>query len=164
MLGDEKQKTAHIPENLSLPSVQKFSLKNIIIKYSIILLLAELVSWWFLFYSWFSIPTHIPGTPINISGLILLFTLTIIIFLLQKESIKRKKTIALIHLIAVSGLVTFLAELAFQAIRFSTLVENSFDNKLYLTIRGVIIITLFSLVISLFIGLILKKRIQRIER
>jgi hypothetical protein len=139
-------------------------LRPIVIKYSIILLVAELISWWLLFYSPLNIPSHIPKTPINISGLLLLSLVTIIIVFLQKESLKSNKQITFIRLILMSGLVVFLAELVFQFIRFSTLVADTFSERLFYALRGVIVITLMAIIISIITASIIKKRSKPVEQ
>lgn len=127
------------------------------------MLLVELTSWWILFYSPFNIPTHIAKTPINISGLVLLLALSIIITQSQRETIKLNKSFTLIHLITVGGLVTFFAELVFQAIRFPTLVAETLSEKFYFTSRGIFAITLISIVISIITGTILKQKNKKAD-
>jgi hypothetical protein len=163
-IGSGTSNITQFPKGIDKVINRKFSLKNIIIKYSIILLLVELTSWWILFYSPFNIPTHIARTPINISGLFLLLTLSIIIVLSQRDTIKIKKSVTLIHLIAVGGLVTFFAELAFQAIRFPTLVAETLSEKFYFASRGIFAITLISIVISIITGTILKQKNKKAEQ
>jgi hypothetical protein len=134
-------------------------LKNIlIIKYSLILFFTQLITWWLLFFSPFNIPAHIPKTKINISGICLLLSLSIIIFLSQKESLNSNKQITFIRLVLLGGLVTFFAELAFQSIRFLSLFAETFSEKLYYACRGVLGTTLIAIIISLITATIIKRR------
>jgi hypothetical protein len=139
-------------------------MRPIIIKYSIILLIGELISWWVLFYSPLNIPSHIPKTPINISGLLILSLVSIVIVFFQNESLNSNKKTTFIQLILMSGLVVFLAELVFQLIRFSTLIADTFSERLFYAIRGVIGITLMAIIISLITASIIKKRSKPVEQ
>ena len=103
-------------------------------------------------------------TPLNISGLFLLLLLSIIIFFFQKECLKSNKVITFIYLVLTSGLVVFLAEFVFQIIRFSTIVADTLNEKLYSAGRGVIVITLIGIIISLIIGTITRRKGKLVQR
>jgi hypothetical protein len=139
-------------------------LKSIVIKYSIILLVAQLISWRILFYSPLNIPSHIPRTPIDISGLLLLSLITVIIILFQKEGLKYNKQISLAQLILTSGLVAFIAELVFQFIRFKTIIADTFNEKLFYALRGVIVIPLMTIIISIITALIIRRRNKPVKQ
>jgi len=122
--------------------------------------LGELFSWWLFFYSPFSIPTYIPQSPINIPGLSLLILITITIVFLQKKTLKFKRDISFTRLVLVGGLATFCSEIIFQAIRFQSIIADTIAEKLYFASRGVIVITLLSLIISLISASFLKRKMK----
>jgi hypothetical protein len=123
--------------------------------------LGELFSWWLFFYSPFNIPTYIPKSPINISGLSLIILITATIVFLQRKTLKFKRDISFTHLVLVGGLATFCSEIIFQAIRFQSILADTFAEKIYFALRGVIIITLLSVVISMISASFLKRKMKQ---
>lgn len=130
--------------------------KNIILKFSSILLLGNLFNYWFLFYSPWNIPELIPGTPISIAGLLLtLLTITVLI-LAQKQILKKKNDLSIIKLTLLGAIICFVAEFFFQVIRWPTVNADSTYERAYYCLRGILIVPAFSVFFSLLIALQLK--------
>ena len=133
-------------------------MRSIIIKFSALLLAGELFSWWLLFYSTFDIPLHIHGTPINISGLLLIILHILIIYFFQKKVLKFNRQTTVIQLTFLGGFVSFISEFVFQSIQFNTIIADTFAGKLYYACRAVIVIPIFAIFISFIIGIFLKRK------
>jgi hypothetical protein len=130
--------------------------KNIILKFSGILLLGQLLNYWLLFYSPWNIPEFIPGTPISIAGLLLMLLTITILILAQRQILKKKNDLSIIKLALHGAIICFVAEFFFQIIRWPTITADSTYERAYYCFRGILIVPAFSAVYSLLIAVQLK--------
>jgi uncharacterized membrane protein YdjX (TVP38/TMEM64 family) len=133
-------------------------MKEIILKYSGILLIGQIFNYWLLFYSPLDLPEQIPRTPINIGGLILLVLTTIVLIYFQKAVTKLEGRKTVLQLTFLGFIVCFIAVLLFQIVRFPTVSGNNISERIYYGMRGIVVVTLFGIIISFFIALRIKKK------
>jgi hypothetical protein len=122
--------------------------------------MGELFCWWVFYYSPLGIPTHIPGTPINISGLSLIVLFSAVIVWLQKRILKLNRKTSLGRLVLAGCLVIFLSEFVFQSIRLSSIAKETWKEKLYFGLSGVIGMTLMAFVISIISASLLRRKFR----
>jgi hypothetical protein len=134
--------------------------RSSIIKFSLLLLFGELLSWWMLFYSPFNIPTYVTvtGTSVNILGLFLVVLVAIVLYFFQRRLILLNKELTVMQLAFWSAIVAFTSELIFQIIRLPTITADSDNERFYFAFRGVIFIPVFAFVISLLIANRIKRK------
>ncbi len=128
----------------------------IIIKYSVILLVALLIEWWVTSLSSLSIPDYfnIYKTPINVSGLFLIVILITTLRLVIKSVIKTDPDTSIYKLTLMGTIICFLSEVVFQIVRQFTLTTD----RLYYFLLGTLGITVFGTVFSFFIAYQLKTK------
>ncbi len=129
-------------------------LYKIIIKYSLISFVAFLANWYILFGSPLNIPEYIPLTPVKTNGAILFAICITVIILAQKSLIKVQKDISIILLMLYSAGIFFIAECLFH----SMMLIITIDYTLHEFLSGIIVITLFSTVLSFFVAFQLKTK------
>ena len=134
-------------------------LRNSIIKFSLLLLVGELLSWWMVFYSPIDVPTYfnLMGTSVNVLGLFLFFLLAIVLYFFQKHLLNLNTQSTILQLAFWSATVVFISELIFQFIRLPTIAVDSNSERLYLAFRAVIVIPAIAFVMSLVIASLVKR-------
>ena len=130
-------------------------------RYSFILLVGFIIQYWFLYYSPVSLPKNIPGTPINIPGLLVSTWGLLIIILFQRSILKTNDQTSILKLTYKSAIVFLISECIFQAIRFPLIVADTFRERLFYSIRGVIVIPVFFSIIAFFVAFQLKTKRTR---
>ena len=126
------------------------------IKFSSLLLAGNLVTYWILFLSPWEIPSHIPDTPINIDGLILIGLITLVSYLFQKQVLKLHPDTNVFRLILLSTLVCFIQEIIFHVIKLFLQREEATADYVFYFFLGVIGTSLISCFISIPIAFQLK--------
>jgi hypothetical protein len=135
-------------------------MRSLIIKFGLILLVAELLSWWILFYSPLNIPTYITviGTPLNILGLFLIVLLAVVLYFFQRRLLLLNKEFTVVQLAFWSTVVALISEFLFQIIRLPTINADSINERLYYALRGTLVIPVFAFIISLLIATMVKRK------
>jgi hypothetical protein len=135
-------------------------MKSLIIKFSLLLLVAELLSWWVFFYSPVNIPTYITiiGTPLNILGLFLIVLLAIVLYFFQRRLLLLNREFTVVQLAFWSAIVALISEFLFRIIRLPTITADSVNERLYYALRGALVIPVFAFVISLLIAFLIKRK------
>jgi hypothetical protein len=127
-------------------------------KYTSLLLIGQLISWWIFFLSPFDIPDKIPLTPIKIHGLILVGLLLTILILAQKKLLKSQPVTTITKLTLLGLLICFSSEVIFQTLRQTTLNTETFKDRIFYFFLGVVSITIFGTVISFLTAFQLKTK------
>lgn len=133
-------------------------LKQTIIKYTLLLLAGQLISWWIFFFSPFNIPDKIPMTPIKTDGVILVGILLTTIIFAQKKILKLQPNITIINLTFGGTIICFFSEIIFQLVRQPTLTANTLNEYIYYFLLGVIGISFFGAVLSFLTAFQLKTK------
>ena len=129
-----------------------------IIKYTPLLLVGQIISWWTFFFSPFNIPDKIPMTPIKIHGLILFGLLVTILIMAQKKLLKLHPKATITKLTLLGILICFSSEVIFQTLRQTTLNTETFKDRIFYFFLGVVSITIFGTVISFLTAFQLKTK------
>jgi cytochrome bd-type quinol oxidase subunit 2 len=133
-------------------------MRNIILKYTALLLAGHLFNYWLLYYSPLNLPERIPHTPINIGGLFLIVLVITILIFFQKTVLKLDNQKTVLQLTVLGALVCFLSELLFQVLRFPTVAGDTLSQRIYYCIRGIIVVPLMCIIPSFFIAFQLKTK------
>jgi hypothetical protein len=133
-------------------------LKNIIIKFSGLLVVLLLIEWWLLFFSNLPIPFLIPNTPINISGLLLIITIVSILIFLHKKAFSINSSFGIWKLTLFGTITCFFSEVIFQTARLPTLSADTWPERIYYFLLGVASITFFGAIFSFLIAFQIKTR------
>ncbi|MES2328304.1 MAG: hypothetical protein V4539_01795 [Bacteroidota bacterium] len=132
-------------------------MKKLLVKYSLILLVGIFIEWWIVWSSPLNLPQFIPGTPIDIGGLLLTGLLLVTLIPALKEANKiSSKTIS--QLTIFGALICFSAEIIFQPIRIFWLETHPLSDEFQFLLIGTIGVSLFASVFSFFIAFQLKTR------
>ena len=127
-------------------------MKKLIIRYGCALFAVYLVLWWLFYYSAFNIPTYLPGTPISISGVFLLATLIVFLWLFIRKLRLTVPNISILRLTVIGTITALAAECPFQLVRQSPSHLDTIGERLYsfgLAIFGTLILSwLVSFLIS----------------
>lgn len=135
-------------------------MRSLIIKFTLGLLISELLSWWIFFYSPLNIPTYITiiGNPLNILGLFLIVLLAIVLYFFQKRLLLSNREFTVLQLAFWSAIVALISEFLFQIIRLPTITADSMNERLHYALRGTFVIPVFAFVISLLIAIKVKRK------
>ena len=128
-------------------------MKNIILKYSVLLVIAYLIEWWLFSFSGFISLTYIPYTPINIEGLFLITILLIILIPLHKQLLRLDNSLSIWKLTLIGATVCLIAEIIFRLIRqieAHTIVWT--NEEIFYQLAGACGLTLFGGVLSFLIS------------
>jgi hypothetical protein len=123
-----------------------------------ILLALYIIQWWVLYLSPFNIPTYIPGTPINIGGLLIWVTLILLLLWLIKRLLLVNSTISIWKLTGIGVIVGVTAEFLFQLIRQETIDADSLGDRLHSFFLAILVHVIFSSIISFLISFQLKTK------
>jgi hypothetical protein len=140
---------AIIPDNKMRPTI---------IKYTLLLLVGQLISWWTFFFSPFDIPDKIPQTPIKIDGIILIGLLLTILIFAQKKFLKLQPETTIIKLTLLGTIICFSSEVIFQTVRQPTLIADTLNDHIYYFLLGTIGVSLFGTAISFLTAFQLKTK------
>ena len=130
------------------------AITTILSKYCLLLLLLFLFIHWLLFLSPFKIPTFIPFTPINISGLLIGLSIIAILILVQKSILKKQVSFSFFKLLLTGIIVVYLAELLFQFL----IIFIPPGNSLHYILSNLIRTAIFGGILSLLIAFQLKTK------
>lgn len=133
-------------------------MRNIILKFSALLLIGHLFNYWLLYYSPLNLPERIPHTPINIGGLFLIVLTVAVLIFFQKTVLKLDNQKTVFQLTLLGAPVCFISELLFQALRFPTVIADTLSQRIYYCIRGAIVVPLMCIIPSFFIAFQLKTK------
>lgn len=128
------------------------------IKYTVLLLLGELLAWWILFHSSMDIPEYIPETPLKISGLIRMVLFVTILVFGQKEFLRAKPDIDIFKLTLLGTLICFTEAVFFHAANQIPLMGEPFSTRMEFFLRNLLIITTFAAFLSFFVAFQLKTK------
>lgn len=138
-------------------------MKTLILKYSFLLLLCLLFSFWLKFYSPLNLPENIPNTHFRIHGLFLLCSLLTILILQQKRILILVPETSIGRLTIVGAWTCLNAEIFFQLLRQFTIDAATFLERLYYFAEGTIVITAFGTSLAFLVAFQLKtKRADRL--
>ena len=93
-------------------------MRNVILKFTALLLVGHLFNYWLLYYSPLNLPERIPHTPINIGGLFLIVLTVAILIFFQKSVLNLDNRKTIFQLTILGAFVCFLSELFFQDFYF----------------------------------------------
>jgi hypothetical protein len=133
-------------------------LKPTIIKYTLLLLVGQLIAWWTFFISPFDIPEKIPFTTIRINGLTLIVLLLVIIISALKKILKLQPETTIIKLTFLGAIICFFSGLVFQTVRQPTLNADTFNERIFYFLLGTLGTTIFGTAVSFLTAFQLKKR------
>jgi hypothetical protein len=133
-------------------------LKPILLKYTLLLLVGQLILWWIFFLSPFNIPETIPFTSLKIRGLMLIALLVTIVISALKKFLKTRPEITIIKLTLLGTIICFVSEIIFQMVRQLTPIAETFNDRIYYFLLGVIAITTFGAVVSFLSSFQLKEK------
>jgi hypothetical protein len=126
----------------------------IILKHAGILIVINLILFWLWFYSPFDVPRIIPGTPVNIHGLLLAITFITVLIHLCKRIIKMHPAVNVLRLTLLGTVTCFISEIVIQLIR--SLTDDT--DRLFSFLLGVASMTIFSAFLSFFVAYQLKTK------
>jgi len=86
------------------------TLKRLTIIFSGLLLIGLLFEWWLLYFSGLNIPGHIPYTPINVGGLLLIVLLLTILIIFIKKLVRQNSSFSIFKLTLAGAIICFIAE------------------------------------------------------
>lgn len=133
-------------------------MKRLTIIFSALLLVGLLIEWWLLYFSGLNIPGHIPNTPINVGGLLLIALLLTILIIFIKLLVKQNSSFSTFRLTLAGAIICFIAEFVFQFIKLLTENGDTLKDRLVDFCTGVIVITFFGGVLSFFVSFQIKTR------
>ncbi|MBX3240190.1 MAG: hypothetical protein KIT80_02955 [Chitinophagaceae bacterium] len=133
-------------------------LKKQTIIFSGLLLIGLLFEWWLLDFSGLNIPEHIPYTPINVSGFLLLVLLLTILIVFIKKLVRQDSSFSIFRLTLTGAIACFIAEFVFQFIKLLVENGNLLKGRLIDFCAGVIGIAFLSTVLSFFVSYQVKTR------
>ena len=129
-----------------------------IFKYGFFLLLALFAHFWIFYYSSWNLPEVIPGTPIKISGLLLVGVILTILILAEKNFLKKHPDQTIFNLTILGSAICFFAEFIFQSFRQAFIMADTFSDRLYFFLLGTIGISIFGAAFSFLIAFQLKTK------
>ncbi len=129
-----------------------------IIKFILLLLAGQLISWWIIFFSPFDIPDKIPQTPIKIEGIILVGLLLTILIFAQKKFLKLQPETTITRLTLLGTIICFSSEVIFQTVRQPTLIADTLHDHIYYFLLGTIGVSFFGTALSFLIAFQLKTK------
>lgn len=130
---------------------------SFILKQAAVLVLVNLLLFWLWFYSPFEVPQLIPGTPINIHGMVLVFTFMWVLIYQSKQIIKMQPGVNVIWLTAYGTLTCLIAEIFIQLTKAFT----GDTDRIFSFLLGVMNMTIFCTFLSFFVAYQLKTKNTR---
>ena len=134
------------------------TLKRLTIIFSGLLLTGLLFEWWLIYFSGVSIPGHIPYTPINVGGLLLIVLLLTILIIFIKKLVRQNSSFTIFTLTLAGAIICFISEFVFQLIKFLTQNTDTLKDRFVDFCTGVIGITFFGAVLSFLVSYQIKTR------
>ncbi len=132
-------------------------MKDIWLKYSLILLVALFIE--FLFHqSPINLPVDFFHSRIRITGILLCGIILTTLIFSHKNLLKRQPDITISKLTFIGFLICFTSESIFQIIRNSFFIDDTFHGKIIIFAHGVIGMSLFGAILSFFIAFQLKTK------
>lgn len=130
----------------------------IVAGFSGFLLIGHFFNYGLIMHGPWDIPEYVPGTPISIPGALSVALLLTILILAQKQILKKDSGVSVPGLTLQGAIICFLAELPFQAFRWSVFEGYSLSERLQHLAVDVVVMTLMATIFSFFVAFQLKTK------
>lgn len=137
-------------------------MKRLTIIFSGILLIGFVFEYWLLYFSGLIIPEHIPYTPINIGGLLILISMLTTLIIFIKKLHRQNSSLSVFRMTLLGSIVCLIAEFIFQLIKLATNNYDALKDRVIESGAGVISITFFGAILSFFVAYQIRTRRTRI--